>query len=217
MYNSILQLGVILNNEYNEAIVLESVNQIMGTMLRTYIFSEFSTIPKIIINQYLTSLGTTIIKNNRVNNMVFQSLFVLSSLSVCTPLQLLPCKDTTPTCCLGCCCCWKLCCQDSAGMMLARLWNAASSFNGCQIKDGLMVILRLCLCIYDRVTQQCRNYLAYFATGRPASRLLHNVQGHDASSHNNELKGRKTNKHICMFVQIYKRKISFAKKFHSMN
>jgi hypothetical protein len=50
MYNSILQLGVILNNEYNEAIVLESVNQIMGTMLRTYIFSEFSTIPKIIIN-----------------------------------------------------------------------------------------------------------------------------------------------------------------------
>lgn len=42
--NSILQLGVILNNEYNEAIVLENVNQIMGTM-RTF-FSEFSAIPK---------------------------------------------------------------------------------------------------------------------------------------------------------------------------
>lgn len=35
--NSILQLGVILNNEYNEAIVLENVNQIMGTM-RTFFF-----------------------------------------------------------------------------------------------------------------------------------------------------------------------------------
>jgi hypothetical protein len=44
--NSILQLGVILNNEYNEAIVLENVNQIMGTM-RTFFFRIFSYSKKI--------------------------------------------------------------------------------------------------------------------------------------------------------------------------
>jgi hypothetical protein len=83
------------------------------------------------------------------------------------------------------------------------------SFNGWQIKDGLTIILLPCM--YHWVTQQCRNYLAYFATSRPASRLLCNVQGH-ASSHNNELKGRKTNKHtyVCTNLQT---KISFEKIF----
>jgi hypothetical protein len=43
--NTILQLGIILNNEYNEAIVLESVNQIVGTM-RTYFFQNFQLFQK---------------------------------------------------------------------------------------------------------------------------------------------------------------------------
>jgi hypothetical protein len=93
------------------------------------------------------------------------------------------------------------CCWLGSGIPLALS-------HGLQIKAGLMVILLPC--VYHPVTQQCRNYLAYFAIGRPASRLLHNVQGH-TSSHNDELKERKTNKYmyVCTNLQT---KISFEKK-----
>lgn len=92
------------------------------------------------------------------------------------------------------------CCWLGSGMPLFQ-WLA----------DQRRSTIILLPCMYHWVTQQCRNYLAYFATGRPASRLLCNVQGH-ASSHNNELKGRKTNKHtyVCTNLQT---KISFEKIF----
>jgi len=47
--NSTLQLGVILNNEYNEAIVLENVKRITG-MMHTYFFQNFQLFQKKLIS-----------------------------------------------------------------------------------------------------------------------------------------------------------------------